>query len=76
MQYTAILFATDGTGETLTMSREVNSDDPAVIYPYLIAEAGITKDNVDTILLVRNGDNSAPEVFRHWMAISGNFEGL
>jgi hypothetical protein len=87
MKYLAILFATDfgDSGETLTMSREVETDDIKVIYPYLKSEAQVADDDVDTILLVKSARvlsiprwnaPMAPEVCKHWSARAGNFEGL
>ena len=87
MKYLAILFATDfgDSGETLTMSREVETDDIKVIYPYLKSEAQVTDDDVDTILLVKGAfaqsiprwdASEAPQVCKHWSARAGNFEGL
>lgn len=71
----AILFAVDfgGSNETFTLSREVDTDDPIEVAKYMMKEAGITnEENVDTILLLRNG-NSSPEVVHHWSAKNGDF---
>jgi hypothetical protein len=83
MKYTAILFACDfmGSSQTLSFSREVDTDDVATVYAYMKMEGQVESDEVDTILLVRSayddqGDLTAPEVFKHWSAGGGHFEGL
>lgn len=73
--YLAILYAADiNSGETLTMSREVDTDDVSIIYPYLKSEAQVTDDQVDTILLIEPQD--PPHVKKFWAARGGDFEGL
>ena len=92
--YTAILFAVDfnGSGETLTCSQEVDTDDKQTVYDAMKKMAHVKDDQVDTILVVRNGRSvtdytvlnagfpvtteSGPEVFHHWTARGGDFEGL
>jgi hypothetical protein len=76
-KFTAILFAGDylGSGETLTMSRTVKSDSKKTIYTLLKKEAKVDDDQVDTILVLRNGDDG-PEVFHHWRASNADFENL
>lgn len=63
------------SGETLTTSLHVQTDDKQEIYNLCKSEADITDDEVDTILVLRNGVDG-PEVFHHWTAGGGDFEGL
>lgn len=74
----AILFAMNiGSGETFSMSRAVDTDDLPTIFAHLKQEAHVSSENIDTILLVQNGENGQhPRVVKHWSAVNGNFEGL
>ena len=77
MQYCAIIFVVDvDTGQTFSLSREVDTVDRQEIYDLLKDEAHATDDNIDTILVLANAYEGAPDVIRHWTALNGDFEGL
>ena len=72
--YLAILYANGGfggIGETFTMSRMVSNLDKDTIVNYLVQEAGIVQDNIDTILVLKNG-GSYPDVVEHWSSMNGD----
>ncbi len=72
--YTIVLFACDvDSGEALSLSRESDTADKAKVVKLMMKEAGLTdKDNLDTILVMKNGKRS-PEVVKHWSARNGDF---
>lgn len=64
--YTAILFAVgEDSSETFTLSREVSKDDKDHVLQYLLREANLTVDDINTILVFKNGKD-APECVHHW----------
>jgi uncharacterized protein YllA (UPF0747 family) len=78
----AIVFALDPEmGQTFSLSREVDENaTKQEIYNHLKAEAELSDDAVDTILVVKSvlasGDKDfigAPEVVHFWTAASDNF---
>lgn len=75
-QYLAILFACDvGTTQTLSLSRNVSTDDCKEVFDYMCAESGMAPDNVDTILLVKNGSaHEPPVVHKFWTAANADFD--
>jgi len=75
MKYTALLIALGANHETFTISREVETDDLSTIYTYMQGEAQVDDDEVDTILLFKNGTES-PDVVGFWRAANGDFSGL
>jgi hypothetical protein len=79
----AIVFALDPEmGQTFSLSREVDENaTKQEIYNHLKAEAELSDDAVDTILVVKSVIDVyrhpvAPEVVHFWTASGGNFEGL
>ena len=85
--HTAVLFCVVGDGDdTFTISREVEDDvvqDRQRLFTYLTDEAKVMSDEVDTILVMRNGggdtdfgENPGPKVVQHLTAGNGDFEGL
>jgi hypothetical protein len=73
--YTVLLIDLNGAGETFTLSRPTNSKSKRTLYRYMRKEAHVSKDEVDTILLFKNGPTS-PEVVGFWRAANGDFSGL
>lgn len=63
-EYTAIMVAMNGT-ETYTASREVSSDDPKVVAGLFVIACNVTLEEIDTILLMQNG-NPTPVVVQCW----------
>ena len=73
MKYLAIIFLVDlGGGQSFSLSREVDTNDVELVYKYMKKEAKATDDQVDTILLLENGDTS-PKVVKFWRAENGDF---
>lgn len=91
MKYLAILFATDvgGSGQTLscsatiTVNHNVSKEEiKKKVLKRMMRMAKIKKQDVDTLLLVRNGvfhssetsdKDGPPEVFMSWSAGAGDF---
>ncbi len=73
--YLAILYAQDylGSGENLIMSRVVSNVNKVDVIDFLCAEAEISAEYVDTILILENGNSGYPEVMFSWSARSGDF---
>jgi len=76
--YLAIGYWSDGSGETFTLSRPTESEDLHVIADMLCQEGHCSKEDIDTILLIRNGDPhpgmlDAPHVKHHWTGQNGDF---
>jgi hypothetical protein len=89
MKYLGIIYCLDSdSGETFTLSREVDTDDKKTVYDLLKSEAQCTDDDVDVILLVKStyevldskgsGPSllGSPEVHKFWRAGGGDFAGL
>lgn len=85
--HTAVLFCVVGDGDdTFTISREVDEDfigDPQSLFDYMRDEAKVVSDEVDTILVMRNGggdtdfeESPGPKVVQHLTAGNGDFKGL
>lgn len=74
-KYTAVLFSVDTeSGESLTLSRPVATDDVEIVRDYMMAEGGLsTIDEIDTILLMENG-RLFPMVRHHWTSRDGDFD--
>jgi len=73
--YTVLLIALNGAGETFTLSRPCNTEDLPTLYNYMKAEAKVSDDEMDTLLLWENGPHY-PTVKHMWRAANGDFEGV
>jgi hypothetical protein len=74
-KYLGIIFTVDsGSGETFSLSREVETDNKRTVYDFLLGEAKLDDDSVDSILLIENGaDGECPQVKSFWTACNGDF---
>lgn len=78
MKYLAIGYFSDGCGESFTLSRPTDSEDRNVIADLLCEEGHCLKENIDTVLVVRNGETvdgiyDPPHVKHHWTGQGGDF---
>lgn len=75
MKYLATIFVVDPeTAESLSLSREVDTDDKAKVLKLLCKEAGVKKADVDTVLVFANGAAGfGPQVVHHWSGGNGDF---
>lgn len=66
-KYLAVGFwAEGGGGNTFTISRPTDSDDPRTVLDMLCKDAAMSSDDIDTVLLIENGNGSEPCVVKHW----------
>lgn len=74
-KFTVLLVALSGAGETFTLSRATDSTNKRTLYRTMRKEARVSRDEMDSLLLFKNGKTS-PEVVGFWRAANGDFEGL
>lgn len=73
--FTVLFIALSDSRETFTISRDCSAVDLPTLYRYMKAEADVSDDEMDTLLLWENGP-SGPIVRDMWRAGNGDFEAL
>jgi hypothetical protein len=82
MKYLAIGFFNDGQGETFSGSIETDQTEKSRIMDLLMLEFDMSSQDIDTILLVENGNalpgggdcqHMAPNIKSCWSAAKGDF---
>lgn len=72
--YTAIaLFVDLGSGSNVMFSRHVSTTDLGDVTKHMLSESGMEIENLDTILILQNGD-PGPGVVKTFSAENGDFE--
>jgi hypothetical protein len=76
--FTAIIVGLpSGSDLTTIVVRPVFNARLATVFAYMKEESRLEPEEIDSILLVRNGNgNYSPEVFKQWSAANGDFRGL